>query len=370
MKINSKKRFILVSIIPRGVGDVEIFEELKELKELIDSYGGQTVEFVLQKREVHDKGKYIGSGKVQEISQIIQKERIDVVVFNGIIKPGHLFDLQRIFHPLNPMIKVWDRSDLILEIFASHAHTAESKLQIELAAMRHMGPRIYGLGSILSSQGGGIGTRGIGETNTELMRRHWKIQMKKTKDKLTKLSKQRADQLKRRKRIGIPTVSLVGYTNAGKTSLFNMLSGKKKLASKTLFATLDSVTSRLVFPKSHSEAILTDTIGFINNLPPMLIDAFQSTLLEAIHADLLLVVIDSSDPAFRKKIDIVESTLRSLPVGAAKRIYVFNKIDLVSNSEESIRKEFKNYSPLFVSAKKGLGKQQLKNTIEQNLNNT
>lgn len=369
MKNGVKKRFVLVSIIPKGVSDEEIFEELKELKELIDSYGGQTVEFVLQRREIHDKGKYVGSGKIGEIAQIIKNERIDVVVLNGIIKPGHLFDLQRAFHLTSPSIKVWDRSDLILEIFAKHARTAEAKLQIELAAMRHMGPRIYGMGLILSSQGGGIGTRGIGETNTELMRRHWKIQMKKTKDKLAKLSKQRADQLKRRRKVGVPTVSLVGYTNAGKTSLFNLLSGKKKFADSTLFATLDSVTSKLFFQNGQKEAILTDTIGFIHNLPPMLIDAFESTLLEVVHADLLLVVIDCSDPSFRKKIEIVEKTLLSLPVTTPKRLYVFNKMDQAIDSKEKIKREFSSYYPQFVSAKTELGITQLKNSIEYNLNN-
>ncbi len=370
MKELVKERFILVSIIQHGRQDEEIFEELKELKELMDSYGGQAIEFVLQRREVHDKGKYIGSGKINEIVQIIKKERIDVVVFNGIIKPGHLFDIQRVLQQANPLIKVWDRSDLILEIFAKHAHTAEAKLQIELAAMRHMGPRIYGMGSILSSQGGGIGTRGIGETNTELMRRHWKVQMRKTKDKLAKLSKQRNGQLKRRKRVGIPTVSLVGYTNAGKTSIFNLLSGKKKFADKTLFATLDTVTSKLFFPHSQKEAILTDTIGFIHNLPPMLIDAFESTLLEAIHADLLLVVIDCSDPAFRKKIDIVENPLLSLPVRAPKRIYVFNKMDQARVEGDEIMQEFEANYPQLVSAKTKFGIPELKRSIEVNLNNT
>jgi len=370
MNSDRKLRFILVTIIPRGVTDEVIFEEMKELKELIDSYGGIAVEFVTQKRDVHAKGKYIGEGKVSEIADLIKNKNVDVVLLNGIIKPGHLFDLKRIWSTVNSEIQVWDRSDLILEIFSKHAHTAEARLQIELAAMRHMGPRIYGMGMILSAQGGGIGTRGIGETNTELMRRHWKNQMKKTREKLEKLSVQRLRQLDRRKRVGLPTISIVGYTNAGKTSLFNALSGKNKYADDTLFATLDTITYKLHFAETGGAAIVTDTIGFIQNLPPALIDAFNSTLMEAISADLLLLVIDVSDPAFRLKIDIVEKTLNSLPVNTPNRLYVFNKIDAAKVDRHGLAAEFAAFSPQFVSAKEKTGLSTLKKTLEQYLLNS
>lgn len=364
---NTTLKFVLVSIVPQKSKDEEIFEELKELKELVDSFGGKVVDFVTQNREVHDKGNYIGQGKVRELEQLIKEEKIDIVVLNGLIKPGHLFDLTNTLRKANPSIQVWDRSDLILEIFSKHAHTAEARLQIELAAMRHMGPRIYGMGIELSSQGGGIGTRGIGETNTELMQRHWRNQMKKTKEKLEKLSHQREAQLQRRQRLGLKTVSLVGYTNAGKTSLFNVFSGKKKFADDTLFATLDTTTCKLYFPKSRMEVIVADTIGFIRNLPPALIDAFHSTLLESISADLLIIVIDISGADYKRKIRIVEDTLSSLPVKTPERIYVFNKIDKLSGSAAAVTGEYESYSPLLLSVRNLQGIEDLKAEIENHL---
>ena len=157
-----------------------------------------------------------------EAKELISRERIDIVVLNGLIKPGQLYEMKMFFMKAKRSIEIWDRVDLILQIFSKHADTAESRLQIELAAMRHMGPRIYGMGMELSRQTGGIGARGIGETNTERMKRHWREQMKQTRDKLEKLARDRERQLERRKRVGLSTVSLVGYTNAGKTSLFNV----------------------------------------------------------------------------------------------------------------------------------------------------
>jgi GTP-binding protein HflX len=362
---SGNERFLLVSIVPKQSSNEEIVQDMRELKELVDSYGGTVIEFVTQKRETHDKGKYIGDGKVLEVLDIVKQEKIDIVVLNGIIKPGHLFDLKRTLQKVNHAIKVWDRSDLILGIFSKHAHTAEAKLQIELAAMRHMGPRIYGMGMELSGQGGGIGTRGIGETNTELMRRHWRVQMKKTKDKLEKLARQRELQLSRRKRVGLPTVSLVGYTNVGKTSLFNVLTGKHKFADDTLFATLDTTTSKLHFNASNTDVLLSDTIGFIRNLPPTLIEAFTSTLYESIRADLLLHVIDCSDPKFEEKMAIVEETLHSLPVGTPERLYVFNKIDTRKLDSAKLAKKYEQFHPQFISVKTGVGITQLKKAIEQ-----
>lgn len=209
-----------------------------------------------------------------------------------------------------------------MEIFDKHAQSTEAKLQIELAAMRHMGPLIYGMGMILSRQAGGIGGVGIGETNTELMKRHWKHQMKKVEDKIKKHFEDRERQLQRRARNGAQTVSIIGYTNAGKTSLFNVLTGKKNVVQNALFVTLDSSTGKIFLSKTKKEILISDTIGFIRNLPASLIDAFKSTLMESIHADVLLFIIDVSDEDYEQKIEVVEEVLYELHIQNKKRIHV------------------------------------------------
>lgn len=342
-----------------------MFQELSELKSLVTSYGGEVADVLLQRREIHDKGLYIGKGKIDEAADLIKRKHIQIVVLNGIIKPGHLFDLKAKFYPLNNKIEVWDKSDLILEIFALHAKTAEAKLQIELAAMRHMGPRIYGMGMVLSRQTGGIGGRGIGETNTELMRRHWQEQMKKTQDRLDKLALGRQRQLERRSKNGVLTASIIGYTNAGKTSLFNLLTGKKKYTRDELFATLDSTVGKVFLPDMRREILVSDTIGFLRHLPTQLIDAFKSTLLESIHADLLLHVIDASDPDYEAKIAVVETILEELAIRHTPRLYVFNKIDATDTATcEQLAERYEQFSPQFISVKQGEGVDKLLTAME------
>jgi GTPase len=367
------QRFLLISIIPRNVSDEDAFKQLKELKSLVNTYGGVVVDYVIQRREVHDKGSYIGSGKLQEAADLITKEKIDAVVLNAIVKPGQIFDMQKILQKSNKIIKVWDRVDLIIEIFDKHAKTAEAKLQIELAAMRHMGPRIYGMGYVLSRQTGGIGGRGIGETNTELMKRHWREQIKKIQDKLDKLAHDRERQLARRRKVGFQTISIIGYTNAGKTSLFNILTGKKKLAQNVLFATLDSSVGKVYLPNAKYEVLVSDTIGFIQNLPAKLIDAFKSTLMESMHSDLLLHVIDASDDEMERKISLVENILKELPVATTKRLYIFNKIDATAEVNRSeINNKYREYNPLFISVKDEIGIDdlilQIENSLSANVN--
>ena len=178
-----KKQFLLISIIPQGMTDVSVVQDMEELTSLVKTYGGQVAEFLIQHRDSHDRGLFIGKGKIEEAAGIISKEKINIEVMNSVLKATELFDFKTIWRTNNPNIEVWDRVDLILHIFSLHANTSEAKLQIELAFMRHMGPRIYGMGYILSRQGGGIGTLGVGETNTELMRRHWRDQIKKVQEK-------------------------------------------------------------------------------------------------------------------------------------------------------------------------------------------
>lgn len=367
----SKKRFLIASIIPRSLSKQEAFYDLKELRDLVGSYGGVVVDYALQHREIHDKGLYLGNGKIEEIASLVKEKSVDIVVLNAIVKPGHIFDIKNQLEKVNSQIKVWDRVDLILHIFSHHANTTESRLQIELAAMRHMGPRIYGLGYVLSRQGGNIGTRGIGETNTELMKRHWRTQIKKTEAKLLKQIHMREVQIKRRTKMEIQTASIIGYTNAGKTSLFNLLTKKNHLAKNVLFATLDSHVGKLYLDNSSSKILISDTIGFIDNLPAKLIDAFYSSLMESIISDLLIQVVDISNPNLYKKIRVVEEVLVQLKLLNKPRLMVFNKADLVSKEElQKIRDDFSNYNPIFISTKNRVGLNELLSAINLNLTKT
>lgn len=366
LNINQKKRFMLVGLVPQGTDFETILKELEELQLLVKTFGGEVFACCTQKVKSPYRATYIGSGKAQEAADTIAKEKIDIVVLNGIVKIGQLFTLEKIFSRSNENIKVWDKIGLILNIFSLHAHTAEAKLQIKLAQMRHMGPRVYGMGYVLSQQAGGIGTRGIGETNVELMKRHWKNEIKQTKDKLGKLLQERKQQLKRRKREGLETASIIGYTNAGKTTLFNLLTGKNKLVENALFATLDSSVAKLYLPDLKRKILISDTIGFIQKLPPSLIDAFKSTLLESVHASLLIQVIDTSDSDFPKKIEAVEKILRNLEISQKARIFVFNKIDKAKEiNQQKISKTYQKFNSQFISAKTGEGVNNLLQVIEK-----
>ncbi len=361
------KRFLLVGLPKPKTTKEAIMKDLQELWSLVTALGNvQVVDAVVQRADNPDGATFIGPGKVLEVAEKVKEEKIDVIVINGIAKPGQLHNLKRKLFESNNAIEVWDRVDLILFIFSRHAKTSEAKLQIQLAQMRHMGPRIYGMGKVLSNQSAGIGTVGIGETNTELMKRHWANATKKVEEQLKKLSEDRERQLERRKRIGLDTVSIVGYTNAGKTTLFNRLTGKHKLAENQLFATLDSAVGKFYVPQIHKEILLSDTIGFIKNLPPKLIQAFKSTLMESIHADLLIQVIDASDPDMQKKIQIVEAILEDLGIDTKNRIYVFNKMDLADGiSKKSLGEEYFLFNPLFISLKTDEGIETVKLAIEE-----
>lgn len=351
-------------INPRNDKEEEIYIG-EELDALIDTLGGKIVERVVQKLERPNTATFIGSGKVNEVAQIIKEKQVDVVILSTFAKPRQIHALQTAFHKIRSGIAVWDRVDLILHIFDKHAATTEAKLQIEIARMRYMGPRIYGMGFVMSQQGGGIGTLGIGETNTELMKRHWRKEMKQVMDKLNKITKNHKEQLEKRKRNGYKTVSIVGYTNAGKSSLFRLLTGKNTLVEDELFATLDSSVGSLYMPELKTEALVTDTIGFIRNLPPRLIDAFKSTLMESVHADLLLHVIDASDPEIDTKISVVNKILQDMQLDPDNALFVFNKIDLPGVEIKKLTEKYASYSPLFISVRKNEGVAQIAQEVSR-----
>lgn len=327
-----------------------------EFDSLIDTLGAKIVARVIQKMDRPNSATYIGSGKIEEIGKQVHDQSVDVVVIDALLKPGQLHLIKTMLEVENPDIQIWDRVELVLRIFEKNAHTKDAKLQIELARMNYMGPRIYGMGYVLSRQGGGIGTLGIGETNTELMKRHWRNEKKKITDELEKNSKNREGQLERRKKTGFKTVSIVGYTNVGKSSLFNVLAKKENLEKNELFATLDSAVGKMYIPDLHAEVLISDTIGFIRNLPPLLISAFKSTLMESIHADLVLHVIDASDPEMTIKMQVVYGILQELGIDNSQVVYIFNKIDLVPDLDISVMTEkYKENTPIFISVKENKG---------------
>lgn len=367
------KKVVIVDVINPHLKIEEATKNLEELKSLVSTYHGVDVVDVIQHRTRPDKATFIGSGKVDELISIVKKQKIDIIVVNAIVNPSVLFNLTQSLWNDNPDIEVWDRVDLILNIFDKHAHTAEAKLQIELARMYHMGPRIYGLGENYFSRqgGGGTNTKGQGETNIEIMKRHFRTQIRLKKDELKKLALQHQLQIERRKFNNIQSISIVGYTNAGKTSLFNYLTKRNKIVENALFVTLDSVTGKLYLPTLKKEVTISDTIGFIKDLPTSLIDSFKSTLLESINADLILHVIDIKDPEMDQKISIVNKILGELKVHSKKIIYVFNKIDAFSGNAEALLKKinevYVSYSPQYISVTTDYGIKKLLIQIEKQL---
>lgn len=359
-------KVILVDIIPPETNKTESLARLNELESLLATYGGFVVVRKIQKRQTPHYKTYIGKGKVEEIEKEALAEKVDYVIVNNLLKPEQLYNLETVFE--KHKIKVWDKIDLILEIFLKHATSKEAKLQIELAKMRHLGPRIAKMGTELMRQGGGIGTRGKGETNIEVMKRHIRSREQSIKKQLKKIELNQAGQRTKRKNYGFKTVAIVGYTNAGKSQLLHSLTNKKVKVKDELFATLDSRIGKVYLEEAQESVLISDTIGFIRDLPPQLINAFKSTLAETIHADLLLHVIDISDLDRDWKIGVVEDVLKKLDCTNKKVIYVFNKIDQVDYDEQDIlNKKFIQRNPIFISALKKTNLKALKSQIAKGL---
>lgn len=363
MTIYHQKRFLIVKAIGIHQHREEILNSFSEEESLIASLGGKVVFKTVQHRFQPDPATYIGKGKVEEIKYLVKNLSIDVILLNDLVSPGQIFRLEKQFWSINPQIKVWDRYDLILEVFNQRATSSEAKLQIELAKLRHLGPRIYGLGGkVLSRLGGGIGGRGLGEPKLEIMRRYIKNRIRLIEKKIAKIIKKKEEKIFQRKINGLKTLALVGYTNAGKTTLFNLLTGKNKMVKDDPFTTLDSCVGKVI-RRGRKSILVADTIGFISNLPPLLIDAFKSTLIESLSAEKIFHVIDYSDKNFEEKMKIVDKILKDLEIEENKIIYVFNKIDLVRQIEKE-KVKIKNNKVYFISAKTGKGVKNLLSSYE------
>jgi len=361
-----KPKVILVDIIDPKTTPEESLARLNELESLLVTYGGFVIIRKIQKRQSPDYQTYIGKGKVDEILEEAKSTKATYVIINNLLKPQQSYNLEKIFETHN--IQIWDKIDLILNIFAKHATTKEAKLQIELASLRHLGPRIFKMGDELMRQAGGIGTRGKGETNIEIMKRHIARRKQKVKDVLKKIEKNQSSQRRHRKNSGFKIAAIVGYTNAGKSSLLRALTGKKVKVQNELFATLDSRIGKVYLPKVQGSVLMSDTIGFIRNLPPELIHAFHSTLAETIHADLLIHVIDASDLEMEWKIETVDNVLEGLECECKNVVYIFNKIDLVMKDRlESLKEDYSALNPIFLSAERGINLNELKDRIGDEL---
>ena len=301
-------------------------DTMDELEQLLDTAGGETLGRVLQSRHTPDPRTFIGDGKVAELKEIITANDCTLAVFDNELTPSQMRALSE-----DLGVRVIDRSSLILDIFAQRAQTKEGRLQVELAQYKYLLPRLTGMWSHLVRQTGSsspIGTRGPGETQLETDRRHIRRRISKLEEELEEVRRIRATQRRKREKNGIPVVSLVGYTNAGKSTLLNYLTMAGIQANDRLFDTLDTTTRRLRI-NDNQEVLLTDTVGFIRKLPHHLVEAFKATLEELSYADVLLHVIDSSNPNWREQVEVVESLITQLDADKTPRINVYNKCDLV-----------------------------------------
>lgn len=320
-----KSDAILVGIAERGSDVPECERSLDELERLLDTAGGKVYARVVQVKDSFDPRTCIGSGKVKEIAEICTNNEIELVIFDFELTPAQIRNLEE---DIGGEVRVIDRSMLILDIFALHATSGEGKLQVELAQLRYSAPRLMGHGTELSRLGGGIGTRGPGETKLESDRRHMKEKVIALEKRISEMEHNRAVMRAQRDRSGLPKIALVGYTNAGKSTLLNALTGAGVLSEDKLFATLDPTTRKLELPCGES-VLLTDTVGFIRKLPHHLVKAFKSTLDEVVYADILLIISDVTDPEVAEHIEVTRGVIEELGASDKPVIYVYNKCDML-----------------------------------------
>lgn len=350
----AEERVILVAVRKSDRENTE--QSLDELCELASTAGAVTVARVIQNLDNFNPATYIGKGKIDEIKELIIEYDATGIICDDELSPAQMNNLSDALE-----IKVVDRTLLILDIFAARANTNEGKIQVELAQLRYRSSRLSGLGNALSRLGGGIGTRGPGETKLEMDRRIIHERIGQLKHELEAVVTHRELTRSQRSRSNIPVVAIVGYTNAGKSTLLNTLTGAGILAENKLFATLDPTTRGLEL-ESGQQILLTDTVGFISKLPHHLVEAFKSTLEEAVYADIILHVVDASNPAMDSQMYVVYDTLEKLGAGDKPIITAFNKIEIAGNK---VLKDFKADKTVNISALHGDGLTELKDTIEE-----
>lgn len=350
---------ILLGVSLQDGDDTE--QSLDELEELAKTAGAVTVGRIIQNREAIHPGTYIGKGKIEEVQQLADEVGADAVICDDELSPAQLRNLQQELD-----LKVMDRTLIILDIFAARASTIEGKIQVELAQLKYRQARLVGLRDSLSRLGGGIGTRGPGEKKLEMDRRLIKDRIAQLNRELAEVKRHREVTRSRRSRQSTEVAAIVGYTNAGKSTLLNTMTGAEVLEEDKLFATLDP-TTRVLALESGQEVLLTDTVGFIRKLPHHLIEAFRSTLEEAKYADIILHVVDASNPQAEQQMLVVYETLANLGVTEKKIITLFNKQDQIPEGQELLR-DRKADKTLYISAKKGDGLEQLKTLLEEIVN--
>lgn len=354
------ERAMLIALDTKEFSKETVEEHIEELEELASTAGAETIFKIIQSKRGIDPAFYIGKGKAEELAQLIELNEINIVIFDDDLTPVQVRNLEKLFNR-----KVIDRSGLILDIFASRAKTKEAKTQVELAQLQYMLPRLTRAWTHLSKQYGGIGTKGPGETQIETDRRLIRTRISLLKSKLEKIEAHRLTQSSGRK--GFLRIAIAGYTNAGKSTLFNLLTEANVFAENKLFATLDSTTRSLEIDETH-RILISDTVGFIRKLPAHLIASFKSTLNEVRDADIILHVIDISHPYFEDHIKVVDETLKEFGSAEKKVIKVFNKVDIVSDKSliDFVKNVYKE--SVIISASRGINISSLKSMLRNILN--
>ncbi len=354
-------RVLIVGLMTSEMTPLQFQDTLLELARLVDTAGGDVLQTIQQKRSRVHPQTVVGEGKVQEIALTAQTLGVNLVVFDRDLSPSQVRNLE-----MQIGIRVVDRTEVILDIFAQRAQSRAGKLQVELAQLEYMQPRLAGRGRTMSRLGGGIGTRGPGETKLETERRAIGQRISRLQKEVTQLQAHRSRLRQRRQHREVPSVALVGYTNAGKSTLLNALTNAEVYTADQLFATLDPTTRRLVIPygetNEHQEILITDTVGFIHELPASLMDAFRATLEEVTEADALLHLVDLSHPAWLRHIRSVREILAQMPITPGPALVIFNKIDQANSETLALaREEF----PLavFISASQRLGLETLRQRL-------